>query len=66
MMGMGNFCQNRNTYLQNASNKVELFHYLSVAIAHTVFCEGKVVISTLDEIVLESPVFRALMSPNIP
>ena len=43
-------------YLQNASNKVELFHYLSVAIAQTVFCEGNVVISTLDESVLGSTV----------
>ena len=41
--------------MQNASNKAELFHYLSVAIAETVFCEGKVVMSTLDEDVLWSP-----------
>ena len=47
--GNGKFPRNWNRYLQNASNKVELFHYLSVAIAQTVFCEGKVVISTLDE-----------------
>ena len=36
--------------------KVELFHYLSVAIVQTAFCEGKVVISTVDENVLGSPV----------
>ena len=40
--------------MQIASNKVELFHYMSVAIAHTVFCEGNVV--TVDENVLGSPV----------
>ena len=57
--GNGKFPRNRNRYLQNASNKVELFHYLSVAIAQTVFCEGKVVISTLDENVLGSPVAGA-------
>ena len=38
---------------------MELFHYLSVAIAETVFCEGKVVMSTLDEDVLGSPVLGA-------
>ena len=52
--------RNWNRYLQNAStNKVEAsepFHYPPVAIAQTVFCEGKVVISTLDENVLGSPV----------
>ena len=42
--------------MQNASNNVELFHYLPVAIARTVFCEGTVVISTLDENVLGSHV----------
>ena len=41
--------------MQNASNKVKLFGYLSVAIAKTVFCEGKVMISTLDKDVLWSP-----------
>ena len=40
MMGMENF-REIGTYLQNASNKVELLHYLPVAIAQTVFCEGK-------------------------
>ena len=35
---------------------MELFHYLSVSVAHTVFCESKVVISTLDENILGSPV----------
>ena len=35
---------------------MELFRYLPVAIAQTVFCEGKVVISTLDENVVGSPV----------
>ena len=54
--GNGKFPRNWNSYLQNASNKVELFHYLSVAIVQTVFCEGKVVISTLDETLLGSPV----------
>ena len=53
--GNGNFPRNWNSYLQNASNKVKLFGYLSVAIAQTVFCEGKVVISTLDEDVLGCP-----------
>ena len=64
--GNGKFPRNWNSYLQNASNKVELFHYLSVAIAQTVFGEGvrEVVISTLDEHVLGSPV-QALMSLNI-
>ena len=52
--GNGQFPRNWNSYLQNASNKVELFCYLSVAIAQTVFCEGRVVISTLDEDVLGS------------
>ena len=53
MMGMGKF-REIGTYLQNANKqiKVELFHYLSVAIGQTVFCEGKVVISTVDENVL--------------
>ena len=55
MVGMGNL-REIGTYLQNASNKMELFHYLSVAIAQTVVCEGNVVISTLDENVLGSPV----------
>ena len=59
MMGMGHFPRNLNSHLQNASNKVELFHYLSVAIAETNFCEGKVVMSTLDEDVLGSPVLGA-------
>ena len=40
-------------------NKVELFHYLSVAIVQTVFGEGRVVMSTLDEHVLRSPVLVA-------
>ena len=40
--GYEKFPRNWNSYLQNASNKVELFRYLSVAIAQTVFCEGKV------------------------
>ena len=40
MMGMGNF-REIGTYLQNASNKVKWLHYLPVAIAKTVFCEGK-------------------------
>ena len=35
---------------------MELFHYLSVAISETVFCEGKVVMSTLDGDVLGSHV----------
>ena len=38
---------------------MELFHYLSVAIAETVFCEEKVVMSTLDEDVLGSHVLGA-------
>ena len=42
--GNGKFPRNGNSYLQNASNKVELFHYLSVAMAQTVFGERKVVI----------------------
>ena len=50
--GNGKCPRNWNSYLQNGSIKVELFHYLSVAIAETVFCEGKVVTSTLDEDVL--------------
>ena len=54
--GNEKFPRKWNSYLQNASNKVELFHYLSVDIAQTVFCEGKVVISTLDDNVLGSPV----------
>ena len=57
--GNGKFPRNWNSYLQNGSNKVELFHYLSVAIAETVFCEGKVVMSTLGEDVLGSPVLGA-------
>ena len=60
MVGMGNFwLRNWNSYLQNASNKVELFRYLSAAIAQTVFCEGKVMISTLDEDVLGIPLSGA-------
>ena len=35
--------------LQNVSNKLDMCHYLPVSIAQTVFCEGKVVISTLAE-----------------
>ena len=35
---------------------MKLFHYLLVDIGQTVFCEGKVVISTVDETVLGSPV----------
>ena len=57
--GNGKFPRNWNSYLQNGGNKVELFHYLSVAIAETVFCEEKVVMSTLDEDVLGSPVLGA-------
>ena len=57
--GNGKFPRNWNSYLQNASNNVELFHYLSVAIVQTVFCKGKVVISTLYENVLGSPVSGA-------
>ena len=57
--GNGTFPRNWNSYLQNASTKVELFHYLSVAIAENIFCEGKVVMSTLDEDVLGSPVLGA-------
>ena len=53
--GNGKFPRNWNSYLHNASNNVELFGYLSVAITHTVFCEGMVVISTLDEDVVGSP-----------
>ena len=58
------FPRNWNSCLQNASNKVALFHYLSVAMAQTVFGEGNVVISTLDGNVLGSP-GQALMSLNI-
>ena len=54
--GKGKFPRNWNHYLHNASSKVELFHYLSVSVAQTVFFEGKVVISTLDENILGSPV----------
>ena len=54
--GNWKFPRTWNRYLPNASNNMELLHYLSVAIAQTVFCERKVVISTLDENVLESPV----------
>ena len=57
--GNGTFPRNWNSYLQNASNKVERFHYLSLDIADTVFCEGKVVMSTLDEDVFGSPVLGA-------
>ena len=56
-MGMGNFRETgTGRYLQNASNKVELFHYLSVSVAQTVFYEGKVVTSTLGENILGSHV----------
>ena len=41
---------------------MELFDYLSVAIAQTVLCEGKVIISTLGENVLGSPVPGAVES----
>ena len=54
--GNGKIQRNWNSHLQNAINKVELFHYLSVSIAQTVFYEGKIVLSTLDENVLGSPV----------
>ena len=57
--GNGKCPRNWNSYLQNASNNVELFHYLSVTIAETAFCEGKVLMSTLDEDVLGSPVLGA-------
>ena len=64
--GNGTFPRNWNSYLQTASNKMELFHYLSVSIAHTVFCEGNVVISTVDEHVLGSPVPGAGESECLP
>ena len=55
--GNGKFPRHWNIYLQNVSDKVELFHLLSVSISQTVFCEGNIVImSTLDEHVLGSPV----------
>ena len=57
--GNGKFPRNWNRSLQNGANKVELFHYLSVAIAETVFCEETVVMSTLDEDVLGSSVLGA-------
>ena len=59
--GNGKFPRNWNSYLQNASNKLELFLYLSVAIAQMT-CEGKVVMSTLDEDVLGSHVLGAYES----
>ena len=49
---IGKFPRNWYSYLQNVSNKVELFHCMSVYIAQTVFCGGKVVIWTLGENVL--------------
>ena len=52
MIGIGHFRENWNSYLQNVSNKVELFHY---HVSIHCFCEGKVVIWTLDENVLGSP-----------
>ena len=56
MMEIGPFPRNWNSYLQSVSNNVELFPIImSVSIAQTVFIEGNVVISTLDENVLGSP-----------
>ena len=66
--GNGTFPKHWNSCLQNISNRVELFHYLSLYISQTVFCEGKIVIpmSTLDENVLGSLVLcQALSSLNI-
>ena len=60
--GNWKFPRNWNSYLQNASNKVELFHYLAVVITETVFCEGKVGMSILDEDVLGSSVLGAYES----
>ena len=55
--GNGKCPRHWNSYLQSISNNVELFLYLSVYIAQTVFCDGRIVqlMSTLDENVLGSP-----------
>ena len=50
----GKFPSNWNSYLQNVSNNLDMCYYLPVFIAQIVFCEGKVVISTLAENILGS------------
>ena len=50
----GKFPRNWNSYLQNVSNNLDMCYYLPVFIAQIVFCEGKVVISTLAENILGS------------
>ena len=46
--------KNWNSYLRNATNKIEIFQYLSRVISQSVFDEGRVVITTLDETVLQN------------
>ena len=64
MMGMENFREIR-TYLQNASNKVEWLHYLPVAIAQTVFREGKMMYYQLWMQMYWGVLCQALMCLNI-
>ena len=52
--GNGKVPKNWNSYLCNATNKIELFQYLSGVIAQSVFDEGKVVVTTFDENVLQN------------
>ena len=53
--GNGKIPKNWSSYLRNETNKMELFQYLSGVIAHTVFTEGKVIITTCEENVLQNP-----------
>ena len=66
MMGMVNF-RDTDSYLHNEGNKVQQFYYVSVSIAQTVFCEGRIVLtSTLNENVMGGPVpCQSLASLNI-
>ena len=59
MMGMGNFREIGTAVCRTQVTMWNCSYYLSVAIAQTVFCEGKVVISILGEDVLGSPLSGA-------
>jgi len=53
--GKGKIPKNWNSYLRNATNKIKIFQYLSRVISRSVFDEGKFVITTIHETVLQNP-----------
>ena len=59
MMGMGNFRKIGTSICRTQVTRWNCSIICTVDIAETVFCEGKVVMSTLDEDVLGSPVLGA-------